>query len=95
MVINTANYVYFLALERAHGLGNAGAMDVFVSELLRLHRGQGQDILWRDSGTCPSEDEYTAMVLDSALQGGRCGWPFHITRVSAQRRAACFASRSA
>lgn len=44
-VINTANYAYFLALEKCHALKNTKAMDVFVGELLNLHRGQGQDIL--------------------------------------------------
>eukprot|EP00753_Platysulcus_tardus_P020433 PLAT8049.1.p2 GENE.PLAT8049.1~~PLAT8049.1.p2 ORF type:complete len:210 (-),score=89.64 PLAT8049.1:191-820(-) len=39
-------------------------MQVFVFELLNLHRGQGQDILWRDTGSCPTEEEYKRMVLD-------------------------------
>jgi len=62
--INCANYVYFLALERCHALRNDEAMRVFVGELLNLHRGQGQDIAWRDSGHCPTESEYLAMVVD-------------------------------
>ena len=62
--INCANYVYFLALERCHRLGNAKAMNVFVLELLNLHRGQGQDIFWRDNLRCPTEEEYERMVLD-------------------------------
>ena len=63
-VINTANYVYFLALERCHGLQNEEAMRVFVREMLNLHRGQGHDILWRDTTTCPTEEQYMAMVAD-------------------------------
>lgn len=63
-VINTANYVYFLALERCHGLKNEGAMKVFVSEMLNLHRGQGYDIQWRDTTTCPTEAQYASMVTD-------------------------------
>ena len=39
-------------------------MDVFVSELLNLHRGQGQEILWRDRAICPTEHQYNSMVLD-------------------------------
>jgi len=31
--------------------------------MLELHRGQGLDIYWRDTYTCPSEQEYRAMVL--------------------------------
>jgi geranylgeranyl diphosphate synthase type 3 len=28
-----------------------------VAELLNLHRGQGQDILWRDTLQCPTEEQ--------------------------------------
>lgn len=62
--LNCANYVYFIALERCHSLGNSDALQVFVEELLNLHRGQGQDIMWRDTNRCPTEAEYTRMVLD-------------------------------
>lgn len=62
--INTANYVYFQALERTHGLKNPQAVACFVQELLNLHRGQGRDILWRDCSRCPTEEEYESMVLD-------------------------------
>lgn len=44
-VINGANYAYILALERCHALNSRDAMDVFVGELLNLHRGQGHDIM--------------------------------------------------
>ncbi|VDB98238.1 unnamed protein product [Peniophora sp. CBMAI 1063] len=38
-------------------------LDMIVTgELLNLHRGQGQDLLWRDSLICPTEEEYLAMV---------------------------------
>lgn len=63
-VINAANYVYFLALERCAGLGNEKAMKVFVSEMLNLHRGQGLDIQWREATTCPTESQYISMVTD-------------------------------
>jgi geranylgeranyl diphosphate synthase type 3 len=63
-VINGANYAYFLALEKCHALGNPKAIDVFVGELLNLHRGQGHDILWRDDVKCPTEEEYLEMVKD-------------------------------
>ena len=61
-VINSANYAYFLALEKCHALKNPEAMDVFVGELLNLHRGQGHDIMWRDDVKCPTEQEYMEMV---------------------------------
>lgn len=63
-VINCANYVYFLAMEKCHALNNASAMQVFLGEILNLHRGQGLDIAWRESLNCPSEEEYLAMVRD-------------------------------
>jgi geranylgeranyl diphosphate synthase, type III len=62
--INTANYVYFLALEKTHMLKNPEASKVFMRELLNLHRGQGQDIAWRESSSCPSMEEYKQMVKD-------------------------------
>lgn len=40
----------------------------FAEELLCLHRGQGMELLWRDSLTCPTEEEYIAMVNDSTSQ---------------------------
>lgn len=61
--INSANYVYFLALQELQTLKNRdAAMSVFVSELLNLHRGQGMDLFWRDTLTCPTEDDYLEMV---------------------------------
>jgi len=62
--INTANYMYFLAMEKVHNTGNPLAVTVFLEELLNLHRGQGYDIYWRDNNTCPTEDQYKQMVLD-------------------------------
>ena len=63
-VINCANYVYFIALEKCQQLDNPKAMQVFVTELLNLHQGQGHDIMWRDNLQCPTEDQYCKMVLD-------------------------------
>jgi geranylgeranyl pyrophosphate synthase len=60
--INSANYAYFKAQESLCALTNPGAHQVFVEELLNLHRGQGMDIHWRDTLTCPSEEEYMTMV---------------------------------
>mmetsp|Transcript_15517 Transcript_15517/g.33811 ORF Transcript_15517/g.33811 Transcript_15517/m.33811 type:complete len:342 (+) Transcript_15517:153-1178(+) len=63
--INTANYVYFLALEKVHNkLNNDKATNVFVHELLNLHRGQGYDIQWRDKVKCPTEEQYLEMISD-------------------------------
>jgi geranylgeranyl diphosphate synthase type 3 len=64
--INAANYVYFLALEKTvtklpkHAVPEA--VEIFTQQLLELHRGQGMDIHWRDTLTCPTEEEYLAMI---------------------------------
>jgi geranylgeranyl diphosphate synthase, type III len=60
--INSANYVYFLALQEVQKLGNPKAINVFVQEMVNLHRGQGMDLFWRDTLTCPNEDDYLEMV---------------------------------
>lgn len=61
--INSANYVYFLAMQELQNLENKDeAMHIFISELLNLHRGQGMDLYWRDTLTCPTEDDYLEMV---------------------------------
>jgi len=61
--INSANYVYFLGLERVLSLHHPQATVVFCEQLLELHRGQGMEIHWRDSFTCPSEEEYKQMTI--------------------------------
>ena len=38
---------------------------VDLEELVNLHRGQGLDIFWRDTLTCPTEEEYVEMVRGS------------------------------
>lgn len=60
--INCANYVYFIALERCQSLNNPQSLQLFVSELLELHRGQGLDISWREMVSCPDEEAYLDMV---------------------------------
>ncbi|RDW81973.1 geranylgeranyl pyrophosphate synthase-like protein [Coleophoma cylindrospora] len=60
--INSANYVYFCALQELLKLANPDAITIYTEELLNLHRGQGMDLFWRDTLTCPSEDDYLEMV---------------------------------
>lgn len=62
--INSANYIYFIALEELRKLksGGAQAISIYTEELLNLHRGQGMDLFWRDTLTCPSENDYLEMV---------------------------------
>uniref|UniRef100_A0A1B0AY66 Geranylgeranyl pyrophosphate synthase n=4 Tax=Glossina TaxID=7393 RepID=A0A1B0AY66_9MUSC len=61
--INAANYVLFLALEKVQQLNHPEATKVYTEQLLELHRGQGMEIYWRDSFTCPSESDYKLMTI--------------------------------
>ena len=60
--INSANYVYFLALQELQRLANPKVITLFAEELRNLHRGQGMDLFWRDTLQCPSEEDYLEMV---------------------------------
>ncbi|KAJ4159879.1 uncharacterized protein LMH87_007816 [Akanthomyces muscarius] len=60
--INSANYIYFAALQELLTLNNQQVLATFAEELVNLHRGQGMDLFWRDTLTCPSEDDYLEMV---------------------------------
>ncbi|KAF2154029.1 geranylgeranyl diphosphate synthase 1 [Myriangium duriaei CBS 260.36] len=60
--INSANYVYFCALQELLKLQNPSLIEIYTEELLNLHRGQGMDLFWRDTLTCPNEDDYLEMV---------------------------------
>ncbi|KAL9049548.1 MAG: hypothetical protein Q9162_007168 [Coniocarpon cinnabarinum] len=60
--INSANYVYFCALQELQKLDNMKAIQIYTEELVNLHRGQGMDLYWRDTLTCPSEEDYLEMV---------------------------------
>ncbi|KAK3360263.1 isoprenoid synthase domain-containing protein [Lasiosphaeria hispida] len=60
--INSSNYVYFCALQELQKLKNPKVITIYAEELLNLHRGQGMDLFWRDTLTCPTEDDYLEMV---------------------------------
>jgi geranylgeranyl diphosphate synthase, type III len=62
--INSANYVYFLAMQELYKLGpqSGAALQIYCEEMLNLHRGQGMDLYWRDTLTLPSEEAYMKMI---------------------------------
>ncbi|KAI9848656.1 MAG: geranylgeranyl pyrophosphate synthetase [Thelocarpon superellum] len=60
--LNSSNYVYFVALRELQKLNNPQAITIYTEEMLNLHRGQGMDLFWRDTLTCPTEDDYLEMV---------------------------------
>jgi len=71
--INTAYYVSFLAYKElaafrnpAFNVPNNDLETILTDEFISLHRGQGHDILWRDTHECPSEEEYISMANGKA-----------------------------
>ncbi|ODQ63568.1 farnesyltranstransferase [Nadsonia fulvescens var. elongata DSM 6958] len=62
--INSSNYIYFKALEEVLKLKSSNAVAIFTEELMKLHRGQGLDLYWRETLTCPEEEEYIDMVMN-------------------------------
>ncbi|KAI8091389.1 geranylgeranyl pyrophosphate synthase [Gilbertella persicaria] len=65
--INCANYVYFLALKEIAKLDKPKMITIYTDELINLHRGQGMELFWRDTLTCPTEKEFLDMVNDSKM----------------------------
>ena len=61
--INSANYVYFIGLEKVLALNKIEAVKLFKDSMLELHRGQGMEIYWRDTYMCPTENEYRETVV--------------------------------
>ncbi|CAF1193434.1 unnamed protein product [Rotaria sp. Silwood1] len=72
LTINAANYIYFLAMEKALTLEHSDVTQIFVEQMLDLHHGQGMEIWWRDNFVSPSEDEYRQMVIK------KCGGLFNL-----------------
>lgn len=62
--INAAHYITFIALHELEQLNSPNAISIFAEELVNLFRGQGMDLFWRDTLTCPSEDDYLEMVAN-------------------------------
>ncbi|XP_078504883.1 geranylgeranyl pyrophosphate synthase-like isoform X2 [Lissotriton helveticus] len=62
-VINSANYVYVLCLEKILTLGHPETVKIFTHQLQDMFQGQGLDMYWRDTYTCPTEVQYKIMVL--------------------------------
>ncbi|KIH68405.1 polyprenyl synthetase [Ancylostoma duodenale] len=69
--INTANYVYFIALDKCtrnvfhykRSSQYTQSEYLLTEQMLELHRGQGKELFWRDTVTCPTEAEYEEMVI--------------------------------
>lgn len=67
--LNSANYMYFRALQRLQDLGACPEIqEIYLEEMCNLHRGQGWELYWRDNNCCPSLNEYILMVHHSELR---------------------------
>ncbi|KAI5981298.1 isoprenoid synthase domain-containing protein [Pisolithus marmoratus] len=79
--INSANYAWWLAFQQLASIREPPtenveakgrllfpeALDqIFREEILHMHRGQGLDIIWRDTSRCPTEQEYIQMARGKA-----------------------------
>lgn len=62
--VNSATYMVFIHLQNTKALLGDQAASFFIEEMMFLHRGQGLDIHWRESSTCPTESEYLNMVAN-------------------------------
>lgn len=60
--INSATYMVFMHLQTTKAFLGEKAATFFIEEMMFLHRGQGLDLYWRESHTCPSESDYLDMV---------------------------------
>ncbi|XP_076633332.1 terpene synthase-like isoform X3 [Colletes latitarsis] len=62
--LNAGSHAIFLAIQKTHALNHPKAMEIFIEESLKCHRGQGLEIYWRENFICPSEASYKLMVLE-------------------------------
>ncbi|XP_069461360.1 geranylgeranyl pyrophosphate synthase-like [Ambystoma mexicanum] len=62
-VMNSACYLLCLCLQKIIMFCHPDAVKIFSEQLLEFHQGKGLAIYWRNTYTCPTEAQYTAMVL--------------------------------
>ncbi|XP_041970978.1 geranylgeranyl pyrophosphate synthase-like [Aricia agestis] len=55
---NTSVHVLFLAVKKLLDMKDHRVYEICLEEMLDLIRGQGIDIYWRDTHTCPSVEDY-------------------------------------
>ncbi|TPP61742.1 Geranylgeranyl diphosphate synthase type III [Fasciola gigantica] len=83
--INSANFVYFLALQKVLELHHPEAVSIFTEQMIELHRGQGMDIFWRHSSHCPTESEYRTMAVRKT--GGLFGLAVRLMQLFSDNKA--------
>nr|XP_036589872.1 Fusicoccadiene synthase 3 [Colletotrichum truncatum]KAF6801877.1 Fusicoccadiene synthase 3 [Colletotrichum truncatum] len=62
LAINSANYLYVLALESVSKLSNSECIRIFIEEVKNMEIGQSHDLYWTRTMQCPSVEEYLQMV---------------------------------
>ncbi|XP_018305764.1 geranylgeranyl pyrophosphate synthase isoform X2 [Mycetomoellerius zeteki] len=62
-IANSINAACYIIAIRVTNLKHPAATQVYMEQLLELHRGQGMDIFWRDNFICPTEEEYKTMII--------------------------------
>lgn len=66
ITINSANYYYFVALNKLVQSFPSDKVQhmvkIYSEQMMRLHEGQGMDIYWRDARLCPSIEQYMKMI---------------------------------
>lgn len=82
--INSANYVYFLSLQKVLELNHPDATKIFTEHLLELHRGQGMEIYWRDNFLCPTEEDYKRIVIKKT--GGLFGLAVRLMQLFSENK---------
>ncbi|GKT46158.1 fusicoccadiene synthase [Colletotrichum spaethianum] len=60
--INSATFLYVQAVETVYELEDKQMMNVLLSHLKQLFRGQSLDLYWTFNRRCPSEEEYFDMI---------------------------------
>ncbi|KAK6966826.1 isoprenoid synthase domain-containing protein [Favolaschia claudopus] len=66
---NAGSQAFFLAQQEILSMEESSdaiqtMLKAFTDEMVAIHRGQGLEILWRETFRCPTEDEYVLMVAD-------------------------------
>ncbi|KAF6823485.1 Fusicoccadiene synthase 3 [Colletotrichum musicola] len=62
LTINSANYLYILALESISKLKTPNCLGIFIEEVRNMEIGQSHDLYWTRTMQCPSVGEYLQMV---------------------------------
>ena len=63
--ISAAICVYFKSMRRVFSSNHPDMIKLYTETILEFWQGQTMEIYWRDTYTCPSEEQYLEMVSRS------------------------------